>query len=137
MVLKRGDIASFVANWRDKPANLRAIAEELNIGLDALVFVDDNPFERDLVRRELPMVAVPEISDDPTSYAQTLADAGYFEAVAITDEDRARSGQYQSNRAARRAEGVGDRSRRAICAGWRCGCCGGASTGSGSRASCS
>jgi FkbH-like protein len=98
MVLKRGDIASFVANWADKPSNLRAIAEELNIGLDALVFVDDNPFERDLVRRELPMVAVPEVSDDPTSYAQTLADAGYFEAVSITDEDRARSGQYQSNR---------------------------------------
>jgi FkbH-like protein len=98
MVLKRSDFASFVANWRDKPANLRAIAEELNIGLDALVFVDDNPFERELVRRELPMVAVPEISDDPTSYARTLADAGYFEAVSITDEDRARSGQYQSNR---------------------------------------
>jgi len=98
MVLKRGDIASFVANWRDKPTNLWAIAEELNIGIDALVFVDDNPFERELVRRELPMVAVPEVSDDPTSYAQTLADAGYFEAVAITDEDRARSGQYQSNR---------------------------------------
>jgi FkbH-like protein len=98
MVLKRDDIASFVANWNDKPANLRAIAEELNIGIDALVFVDDNPFERDLVRRELPMVAVPEVSDDPTNYAQTLADAGYFEAVAITDEDRARSGQYQGNR---------------------------------------
>jgi FkbH-like protein len=98
MVLKRDDIASFVANWSDKPANLRAVAEELNIGIDALVFVDDNPFERDLVRRELPMVAVPEVSDDPTSYAQTLADAGYFEAVAITAEDRARSGQYQGNR---------------------------------------
>jgi FkbH-like protein len=98
MVLKRDDIASFVANWSDKPANLRAVAEELNIGLDALVFIDDNPFERDLVRRELPMVAVPEVTDDPTTYAQTLADAGYFEAVAITAEDRARSGQYQSNR---------------------------------------
>ncbi len=98
MVLKRSDIASFAANWRDKPANLRAIADDLNIGIDSLVFVDDNPFERELVRRELPMVAVPEISDDPASYAQTLADAGYFEAVALTDEDRARSGQYQSNR---------------------------------------
>ena len=98
MALKRDDIASFIANWSDKPANLRAVAEELNIGLDALVFVDDNPFERDLVRRELPMVAVPEVTDDPTTYAQTLADAGYFEAVAITAEDRARSGQYQSNR---------------------------------------
>ena len=98
MVLRRADIASFVANWRDKPSNIRAIAQALNIGLDALVFVDDNPFERDLVRRALPMVAVPEISDDPTSYPQTLADAGYFEAVAITEQDRARSGQYQSNR---------------------------------------
>lgn len=99
MVLRRGDIASFVANWRDKPSNLRTIAEELNIGIDSIVFVDDNPFERNLVRQELPMVAVPEVSDDPASYAQTLADAGYFEAVAVTDEDRARSEQYQSNRA--------------------------------------
>src|SRR5882672_1291255 len=98
MVLKRSDIASFVANWNDKPSNLRAIAEDLNIGIDSLVFVDDNPFERSLVRRELPMVAVPEVSEDPGTFAQTLADAGYFEGVAITDEDRARSGQYQENR---------------------------------------
>jgi FkbH-like protein len=98
MALKRKDIASFVANWSDKPANLRAVAEELNIGLDALVFIDDNPFERALVRRELPTVAVPEVSDDPATYAQTLADAGYFEAVTITAEDRARSGQYENNR---------------------------------------
>jgi FkbH-like protein len=98
MVLKRSDIASFIANWRDKPANLRAIADDLNIGIDSLVFVDDNPFERELVRRELPMVAVPEISEDPATYAQTLADAGYFEALALTDEDRSRSVQYQNNR---------------------------------------
>jgi FkbH-like protein len=98
MVLRRNDIASFVANWNDKPSNLRAIAEELNIGIDSLVFVDDNPFERNLVRQELPMVAVPEVSEDPASYAQTVADAGYFEAAAITDEDRVRSAQYQSNR---------------------------------------
>lgn len=98
MVLRRGDIAAFVANWSDKAANIRAIAEELNIGLDSLVFVDDNPFERALVRQELPMVAVPEVGDDPTSFAQTLADAGYFEGVAITQEDRERSGQYQGNR---------------------------------------
>jgi FkbH-like protein len=98
MVLRRSDIASFVANWNDKPSNLRAIAEELNIGIDSLVFVDDNPFERNLVREELPMVAVPEVSEDPSTYAQTLADAGYFEGVSITAEDRARSEQYQSNR---------------------------------------
>jgi FkbH-like protein len=98
MVLKRHDIASFVANWNDKASNLRAIADELNIGIDSLVFVDDNPFERTLVRRELPMVAVPEVGDDPATFAQTLADAGYFEALAITEEDRARGEQYQGNR---------------------------------------
>ena len=98
MILKRGDIASFVANWSDKASNIRTIAAELNIGLDSLVFVDDNPFERSLVRRELPMVAVPEVSDDPATFAQTLADAGYFEAVAITEEDRVRTEQYQGNR---------------------------------------
>jgi FkbH-like protein len=98
MVLKRHDIASFVANWNDKASNLRAIAEELNIGIDSLVFVDDNPFERSLVRRELPMVAVPEVGDDPATFARTLADAGYFEALSVTEEDRARSAQYQGNR---------------------------------------
>jgi len=97
MILKRGDIACFIANWSDKAANLRAIAEQLNIGLDSLVFVDDNPFERTLVRQELPMVAVPEVGDDPTTFAQTLADAGYFEALNVTQEDRERSGQYQGN----------------------------------------
>jgi FkbH-like protein len=99
MTLRRGDIASFVANWSDKAGNIRAIAAELNIGLDALVFVDDNPVERALVRQELPMVAVPEVTDDPLSFPRAIADAGYFESVAITDDDRARSGQYQGNRA--------------------------------------
>jgi FkbH-like protein len=97
MVLKRGDIACFVANWSDKASNIRAIAKELNIGIDSLVFIDDNPFERNLVRQELPMVAVPEVSDDPTYYPTAIADAGYFEGIAVTDEDRERSGQYQGN----------------------------------------
>jgi len=99
MVLKRTGIASFVANWSDKATNIRAIAQALNIGLDSLVFIDDNPFERSLVRQELPMVAVPEVSDDPTTYPRTIADAGYFEALAMTDEDRERTRQYQGNRA--------------------------------------
>lgn len=99
MVLRRSDIACFVANWSNKADNIRAIAQELNIGLDSLVFVDDNPFERDLVRQELPMVAVPDVSDDPVGYAAALADAGYFEGLAVTDEDRARTGQYQGNKA--------------------------------------
>ena len=99
MVLRRGDIASFVANWSDKAGNIRAIAEELNIGLDSLVFIDDNPFERNLVRQELPMVAVPEVSDDPVGYPVALSDAGYFEGLSVTDEDRERTGQYQGNKA--------------------------------------
>jgi FkbH-like protein len=99
MVLRRADIACFVANWSNKADNIRAIAQELNIGLDALVFIDDNPFERDLVRQELPMVAVPEVSDDPTGYPLALADAGYFEALAVTGEDRERTSQYQGNQA--------------------------------------
>jgi len=98
MVLRRNDIASFVANWTDKVHNIRTIAEELNIGLDSLVFADDNPFERTLVREQLPMVAVPELPDEPALYPRILADAGYFEGLAVTDDDRARTGQYQSNR---------------------------------------
>lgn len=97
MVLKREDIACFVANWSDKATNIRAIAKSLNIGLDSLVLLDDNPFERDLVRRELPMVAVPEIPEDPALYASWISDAGYFEALAVTEEDRERTGQYRAN----------------------------------------
>jgi len=97
MILKRSDIASFVANWDDKAKNIRRIANDLNIGLDSLVFVDDNPFERNLVRAELPMVAVPELPDDPALFARALADAGYFEGIRITEEDRERTRQYQVN----------------------------------------
>ena len=80
MLLTRKQVASFVANWDDKATNLRRIAAELNIGLDSLVFVDDNPFERSLVRRELPMVAVPELPEDPALVPRCIADAGYFES---------------------------------------------------------
>jgi FkbH-like protein len=97
MLLKQTDIACFIANWEDKATNIRHVAEALNIGLDSLVFIDDNPFERGIVRRELPMVAVPEVSDDPALYAQTIADAGYFEALHVTDNDLARTAQYRGN----------------------------------------
>jgi FkbH-like protein len=99
MVLKRSDFSAFVANWDDKASNLREIARQLNIGIEALVFVDDNPFERNLVRRELPAVAVPEMPEDPALFAATISDGGYFEAVSLTEEDRARSNQYRANRA--------------------------------------
>jgi FkbH-like protein len=97
MLLRRSDFAAFAANWDDKAANLRAIAQALNIGLDALVFVDDNPVERARVRAALPEVAVPELPADPAHYVRTIAEAGYFEAVAFTAEDRARAGQYAAN----------------------------------------
>ena len=97
MLLKRADFAAFAANWDDKAANLQAIAKSLNIGLDALVFVDDNPVERARVREALPMVAVPELPDDPARYVRTVAEAGYFEAIAFTADDRARAGQYAAN----------------------------------------
>ncbi len=97
MVLRRSDIACFVANWTDKAANIREIASQLNIGLDSLVFADDNPAERAIVRRELPMVAVPELPDDPTLWPATLAAAGYFESLRLTKEDLDRTAQYQAN----------------------------------------
>lgn len=97
MVLRRDDIAVFLANWDDKAQNLRRVASALGIGLDALVFVDDNPFERELVRAELPMVAVPELPEDPALYAPLIASAGYFEALSVTAEDRARASYYRSN----------------------------------------
>ncbi|MCJ2081389.1 HAD-IIIC family phosphatase [Methylobacterium sp. J-090] len=106
MLLRRDDIACFLANWDDKATNLRRVAETLNIGLDALVFVDDNPFEREWVRAELPMVAVPELPEDPALYAGRLAEAGYFEALHVTDEDRARGAHYAANAA--RAAAVSD-----------------------------
>jgi FkbH-like protein len=97
MVLRRADIAAFQANWDDKAQNLKAIAAKLNIGVDSLVFVDDNPIERARVRQSLPMVAVPEMPDDPAHYVRCLADAGYFEAVAFTVDDRNRAEQYAAN----------------------------------------
>ncbi|WP_119300677.1 HAD-IIIC family phosphatase [Dongia deserti] len=97
MVLHRTDIASFVANWDDKASNLRRIAQELGLGLDSFVFVDDNPAERHIVRRELPMVAVPELPDDVANYPGSLADAGYFEAASFTSDDVMRARAYQAN----------------------------------------
>jgi FkbH-like protein len=99
------DVACFVANWADKASNLRHIARTLNIGLDSMVFVDDNPAERDIIRRELPEVAVPELPEDPAGYVQCVADGGYFESLGLTSEDLARSGDYTANnqRAAIRA----------------------------------
>ena len=105
MVLRREDIACFVANWSDKAANLAAIAKTLSIGIDSLVFLDDNPFERNLVREALPDVAVPEVPEDPALWPAQLAAAGYFEALSVTAEDRDRNRLYAANRERRAQSG--------------------------------
>ncbi len=101
MLLRLDHFAVFQANWNDKATNICAIAKELSLGLDALVFLDDNPLERGMIRKLLPQVAVPELPEDSAWYARTLAAAGYFEAVAFAPEDLRRAGYYQDN--ARRA----------------------------------
>jgi FkbH-like protein len=102
MLLKEEHIAVFQANWSDKASNLEAIARSLNIGLDSLVFLDDNAVERKQVRDALPMVAVPELPSDPSLYARALLNAGYFEAVSFSVEDSKRAEFYQAD--ARRVE---------------------------------
>jgi FkbH-like protein len=97
MLLKLDHIAVFQANWDDKATNIKAIAEALSLGLDSMVFLDDNPAERGLVRTLLPQVRVPELPEDPAWYARTLAAGGYFEAVAFAGEDLKRAGFYQDN----------------------------------------
>ena len=101
MLLREEHFAVFQANWSDKATNIQAISEELSLGLESLVFVDDNPFERDLVRRALPQVAVPEMPSDPVLYARTLSAAGYFETATFSSEDLSRASYYDGN--ARRA----------------------------------
>jgi FkbH-like protein len=97
MLLRENHVAVFQANWNDKASNIRAIADELSLGLESLVFLDDNPAERRQVRDALPEVAVPELSDDPAYYVRTLLAAGYFEAVAFSPEDQKRADFYQDN----------------------------------------
>jgi FkbH-like protein len=103
MVLKRDDIAVFEANWGDKPAALQRIARKLEFGLDALVFFDDNPAERAIVRDTLPDVAVPEVPAAPEGFVDCLADSGWFEAAAFTGEDALRTRHYVADRQRRAA----------------------------------
>jgi FkbH-like protein len=97
MLLKETDISVFQANWLDKASNLEAIAKKLNIGLDTLVLLDDNPAERAQVRAALPMVGVPELPADPSWYPWYLASAGYFEATTYSSEDALRSASYAAD----------------------------------------
>jgi FkbH-like protein len=102
MLLKLDHIAVFQANWQDKATNIQAIAEQLSLGLESLVFVDDNPAERARVRQEFPQVQVPEVGENAANFASILAMAGYFEHLPLNNDDLKRAEAYQAE--AKRAE---------------------------------
>jgi FkbH-like protein len=98
MLLREEHIAVFVANWNDKAANVEALAQALSLAPDALVFVDDSPTERSIIRRELPAVAVPEVpAEEPAIWPLIISAAGYFETVQFTESDLQRAEQYKDN----------------------------------------
>ena len=98
MVLKEDDFAVMKINWRDKASNLQEIAEEMNLGVDSFVFVDDSPFERSLVREKLPQVVVPEFPQDVATLPVWISDIEkrYFPKVYVTDDDRKRKDMYKA-----------------------------------------
>ena len=95
MVLKLDDIAVFQANWETKVDNIRTIQSVLNIGFDSMVFLDDNPFERNMVRENIPGITVPELPDDPAMYLEYLYSLNLFETASYSNADKDRTKQYQ------------------------------------------
>jgi len=95
MVLRLDDFAVFVANWENKADNIRHIQQVLNIGFDSMVFLDDNPFERNLVRENIPGITVPELPEDPAEYLEHLYSLNLFETVSFSGNDSERTKQYQ------------------------------------------
>ena len=95
MVLRLEDIAVFVANWENKADNIRFIQSVLNIGFDSMVFLDDNPFERNIVRENIPDILVPELPEDPAEYLEYLYPLNLFETVSFSQEDTERTQLYQ------------------------------------------
>jgi FkbH-like protein len=95
MVLRMPDIANFKASWGPKSENIRQIASELNLGLDSLVFVDDNPAEIEIVRQFVPQVTSVWVGDDPSEFVAILESHRLFEVSAITGEDVQRAAQYK------------------------------------------
>jgi FkbH-like protein len=104
MVLRSEDISCFVANWESKSTNLRTISSQLNIGLNSLVFVDDNPAERSIVRQLTPEVAVPELPEDVTGYIQALEQHRYFQVLNVGAEDFQRTEYYRTDGQRRQME---------------------------------
>jgi len=97
MILRLEDFVVFRANWKDKSLNLREMADQINLGLDSFVFLDDNPVERALVHRELPEVAVPELGHDPSHFIARLDRERYFEVLDLSPEDYQRHESYRAN----------------------------------------
>ena len=95
MILKLEDIAVFMANWETKVDNIRAIQQILNIGFDSMVFLDDNPFERNIVRENIPDITVPELPEDPGEYLEYLYSLNIFETASYSGADKDRTKQYQ------------------------------------------
>ena len=95
MVLKLEDIAVFQANWETKVDNIRTIQRILNIGFDSMVFLDDNPFERNIVRENIPGITVPELPQDPGEYLEYLYSLNLFETASYSQADKDRTKQYQ------------------------------------------
>lgn len=95
MVLRTADIAVFAINWETKVDNIRHVQGILNIGFDSMVFLDDNPFERNIVRENIPEITVPELPEDPANYLEYLYTLNLFETVSFSEEDSERTKQYQ------------------------------------------
>ena len=95
MVLRLEDIAVFVANWENKADNIRYIQSILNIGFDAMVFIDDNPFEREIVKKNVPLITVPDMPEDCAEYLPYLKSLNLFETSSFTEEDELRTNQYR------------------------------------------
>ena len=106
MVLKKEHFAAYRINWIDKATNIKELAEELNLGLDSFVFIDDNPTERELIRQMLPMVSVPDFPlqpyELPMFFKKLVKD--YFKVYSITDEDKKKTEQYKANSARAQAQ---------------------------------
>ncbi len=98
MVLRRTDIAAHRIDWNEKPANIRAIADELGLGLDSVVFWDDNPLERERVRRDLPQVCTPEVPREVEAWPAMLNALVAFARFETTREDRHKAEQYEARR---------------------------------------
>lgn len=95
MVLTIDDIAIFVANWDSKVDNIKKIKSFLNIGYDSIVFIDDNPYERGVVRHHLPELTIPDLPEDPADYLSFLCGLNLFETTAYTQDDRKRTAYFQ------------------------------------------